>query len=105
MHWLKKRKPRRGGAFPGNARLLLLAEILVAAAAGLADAADRRLLRGLVTAPAHLDQGLHRFLEVILRLLELGRLAPDRRQRGGLRGRILGARGETVPRHSAQGVE
>src|SRR6266852_6566389 len=44
-----KKKPRRSGAF-GRQRflVLLLAEILVAGAAGLADGPDRRLLSGLI---------------------------------------------------------
>src|SRR5260221_10533950 len=51
------------------------------------------------------DQGLNRLLEVVLGLLELGRLAPDRRQGGGLYRYALGALRESVPRHPAQGVE
>src|SRR5207245_1136360 len=95
-----KRKPRRSGAFGAKRFLvLLLAEILMAGAAGLADGADRRLDGRLVAASAHRDEPLHRVLEVVLGRLELGRLAPDRRQCGGLDGRALGALGEAVPGH------
>src|SRR5215467_4443398 len=85
--------------------LLLLAEVLVAAAAGLADRADRRLLRRLVAAAAHLHEVLDRPLEVLLGLLELGRFAPDRRQRRGLYRRVLARRGEAVPGHAGERVE
>src|SRR5712664_3173992 len=95
----QKEKAPRSGAFGLQrflALVLLLAEILVAGAAGLADRADRRLLGSLVAASGNGDQGLDRLLEVVLGLLELGRLAPDRRQGGGLHGHILGALGEAV---------
>src|SRR5258706_3263402 len=104
----RKEKAPRSGAF-GLQRfpvlVLLLAEILVAGAAGLADRADRGLLSGLIAASGNGDQGLNRLLEVVLGLLELGRLAPDRRQGGGLYRYALGALRESVPRHPAQGVE
>src|SRR5215467_4385460 len=49
---LEKESPAVAGLSRGISRLLLLlAEVLVAAAAGFADAADRRLLSGLVAAP------------------------------------------------------
>src|SRR5712664_1970197 len=104
----QKEKAPRSGAF-GPQRfpvlVLLLAEILVAGAAGFADRADRRLLTGLIAASGHGDKRLDRLLEVVLGPLELGSVAPDRRQGGGFHAHVLGALGETVPRHPAQGVE
>src|SRR5258706_993745 len=104
----RKEKAPRSGAF-GLQRfpvlVLLLAEILVAGAAGLADRADRGLLSSLVAASGNGDQGLDRLLEVVLGLLELGRLAPDRRQGGGFYANVPRALGEAVPGHPAQGVE
>src|SRR6266850_4885188 len=104
----QKEKAPRSGAFGQQrflALVLLLAEILVAGAAGLADRADRGLLSGLIAASGNGDQGLNRLLEVVLGLLELGRFAPDRRQGGGFYAHVLGALGEAVPGHPAQGVE
>src|SRR5258708_34213356 len=75
--------------------LLLLAEVLVAAAAGLADRPDLRLHRAFVAAFAHRHEPGDFALQPLLGLLELGRLVPDRRQRGGLY--VLRARGEPVP--------
>src|SRR5258705_7067574 len=96
----EKQKAPRSGAF-GLQRfpvlVLLLAEILVAGAAGFADRADRGLLSGLIAASGYGYQGLNRLLEVVLGLLELRRLAPDRRQGGGLYRHALGALCESVP--------
>src|SRR5258705_12197060 len=100
----REEKAPRGGAF-GLQRIpvlvLLLAEILVAGAAGFADRADRGLLSGLIAASGNGDQGLNRLLEVVLGPLELRRLAPDRRHGCGLYGHVLGALGEDVPGHPA----
>src|SRR5690242_7495372 len=46
----QKEKPRRGGASQKHETLLFLAEVVVAAAAGLADRADLRLGGGLIAA-------------------------------------------------------
>src|SRR5882672_3582437 len=50
----KNKSPAAAGLLPSTMRLLLLPEILVAGAAGLADRADLRLHRRLVAAAAHL---------------------------------------------------
>src|SRR5215831_10667954 len=103
---LEKESPAVAGLFRASALLLLLlAEVLVAAAAGLADAADRGLLRGLVAAPGHGYERRDGLVEVVLGLLELGRLAPDRGEGGGLHRRVLARRREPVPRHAGERVE
>src|SRR5262249_44162774 len=52
----KKKAPLERGFLPERVRLLLLfAEVLGEAAAGLADAADRGLLGGFVAAAGHRD--------------------------------------------------
>src|SRR5262249_49989593 len=76
---LEKESPALSGASSDESRLLLLlAEVLTASAAGLADAADRRLLRRLVAASGHGHEGRDGLVEVLLGCLELVRLAPDR---------------------------
>src|SRR5215831_14375950 len=103
---LEKESPAVAGLSRASALLLLLlAEVLVAAAAGLADAANRCLLRGLVAAPGHGHEGRDGLVEVVLGLLELLRLAPDRGQRSGLHRRFLARRREAVPGHAGQRVE
>src|SRR3989449_3376606 len=79
--------------------LLLLAEVVVAVAAGLADSPDLRLHRAFVAAFAHGHEPGDFALQPLLGLLELGRLAPDCGQSGGLYSHLLGARVETGPRH------
>src|SRR5947207_14830950 len=79
--------------------LLLLAEVIVAVAAGLADRPDLRLHRAFVPAFAHGREPGHFALQPLLRLLELGRLLPASGQNAGLHRHILGARVEAVPRH------
>src|SRR5438034_11823434 len=79
--------------------LLLLAEVLVAVAARLADGPDLRLHRAFVAAFAHRREPGDFALQPLLGLLELGRLVPDCGQSSGLHSHILGARVEAVPRH------
>src|SRR5436309_14626376 len=86
-------------------RLLLLAEVVVAVAAGLADSPDLRLHRAFVAAFAQGHEPGDFALQPLLGLLELGRLAPDCGQSGGLHSHILGARAETAPRQLAQHTE
>src|SRR5712672_2619063 len=93
-HGRNKAPPRRG--FWIAMALLLLAEILMAGAAGLANRADRGFLGSLIAAPGNGDQCLNRLLEVVLGLLELRGLAPDCRQGRGFYGHVLGALGEAV---------
>src|SRR6266571_158490 len=77
----KKRKPRRSGASSENPRSVLLAEILVAVPATcFADLGDGRPHAGFVTGFRSGHKCADRALELFLRFLELGRLAPDRRQ-------------------------
>src|SRR6266446_4967327 len=83
--------------------LLLLAEVLVAVATGLADRADLRLHRAFVAAFAHGREPGDFALQPLLGFLELGRLAPDRRQRGALH--VLRARVEAVPGHLVEHIE
>src|SRR5882762_6953837 len=83
--------------------LLLLAEILVAAAASLADSPDLRLRRALVAAFAHRHEPGDFALQPLLGFLELGRLAPDRRQRGALDAPRAGV--EAVPGHFVEHIE
>src|SRR2546426_2616578 len=85
--------------------LLLLAEVVVAVAAGLADSPDLRLHRAFVAAFAHGHEPGDFALQPLLGLLELGRLAPDCWQSGGLHQHILCAPGETVPRHLVEHIE
>src|SRR3989454_1940521 len=83
--------------------LLLLAEVVVAVAAGLADRPDLRLHRAFVAAFAHRHEPGDFALQPLLGLLELGRLVPDRRQRGALY--VLRARVEAVPGHLVEHIE
>src|SRR5712671_6302673 len=83
--------------------LALLAEIIVAAPACLAEGSDLRLHRGFVAALAHGSQLRRLVLEPLGGLLELARLFPYRGKRGALL--ALGAWIETVPRHLAQHLE
>src|SRR5436309_12375661 len=85
--------------------LLLLAEVVVAVAAGLADSPDLRLHCAFVAAFAHGHEPRDFALQPLLGLLELGRLAPDWGQSDGLHSHILGARVETVPRHLVEHIE
>src|SRR2546429_9643156 len=85
--------------------LLLLAEVVVAVAAGLADSPDLRLHRAFVAAFAHGHEPGDFALQPILGLLELGRLAPDCGQSGGLHRPVLGARVEAVPGHLVEHLE
>src|SRR5438552_12482718 len=85
--------------------LLLLAEVVVAVAAGLADSPDLRLHRAFVAAFAHGHEPGDFALQPLLGLLELGRLVPDCGQSGGLHSHIPGARVETVPRHLVEHTE
>src|SRR5712671_5571355 len=80
--------------------LTLLAEIIVAAPACLADGPDLRLHRGLIAALAHGSELRRLVLQPLGGLLELGRLLPYRRKRGALL--ALGAWIEAVPGHLAQ---
>src|SRR2546430_12643164 len=82
--------------------LLLLAEVVVAVAAGLADSPDLRLHRAFVAAFAHGHEPGDFALQPLLGLLELGRLAPDCGQSGGLYSSNLCGRGENVPKPTVQ---
>src|SRR5581483_5182047 len=98
----RKNSPATAGPFASN-RLLLLAEIVVAAAAGFADGADLRLHRALIAALAHLVELVRLVLQTARRFLELVLLLPDRGQRVALH--VLGRRIERIPRHARQVVE
>src|SRR3989442_3418126 len=82
--------------------LLLLAEVLVAVAAGLADSPDLRLHRAFVAAFAHGHEPGDFALQPLLGLLELGRLVPDCGQSGGLHSHIPCAPVANVPKHPVQ---
>src|SRR3982750_4177620 len=96
-----RRKPRRSGASSARSSLLLLfAEVLMTAAASLADRADLRLDGCFVTVLADLGQLRGFLLEVLLGLLELVGIFPYRRQGRGLDALlVLGSFGEAVPGH------
>src|SRR5690242_3280010 len=83
--------------------LKLLPEVIVAAAASLADRTDLRLHGGFVAALADLVELVRLVLEPARRFLELAGVAEHLGQRIALH--ILGARIEAVPRHAAQVVE
>src|SRR5205809_7196057 len=85
--------------------LLLLAEVVVAVAAGLADSPDLRLHCAFVAAFAHGHEPGDFALQPLLGLLELGRLVPDCGQTGGPHPHILRARAQTVPRHLLAYIE
>src|SRR3954469_4703922 len=97
----ERRKPRRSGASSARSSLLLLfAEVLMTAAASLAGRADLRLDGCFVAALADLDELRDFVLEVLLGLLELVGILPDRGQGCGLDALlVLGALGEAVPGH------
>src|SRR5258708_4878525 len=102
----KKRKPRRSGASSENPRSVLLAEILVAVpATSFADLQYCRLDARFVAGFRGGNKPANCTLELFLRLLELGRLAPDCRQGGGFYSHVLGALGEAVPGHLVQYVK
>src|SRR5438445_4182488 len=85
--------------------LLLLAEVLVAVATGLADRADLRLHRAFVAALAHGREPGDFALQPLGGLLELGWFVPDCGQSGGLHSHILRARVEAVPGHLVEHIE
>src|SRR5258706_8555748 len=99
----KSKSPAAAGRVRDINGLLLLAELLVAGAAGFAGRADLRLYRGLVAALADLGKLRCFALEVLGRFLELVGLFPDRGKRRALH--ALGVRIEAVPGHLAQGFE
>src|SRR6266571_1504018 len=107
MHHAGKGKPRRSGASSENPRSVLLTEILVAVpATSFADLRDCRLDARFVAGFGRGNKPANRALELFLRLLELGRLAPDRRQGGGFHVlQVLGAFREAVPGHLVQHIE
>src|SRR3954467_5215925 len=100
----ERRKPRRSGASSARSSLLLLfAEVLMTAAASLAGRADLRLDGCFVAALADLDELRDFVLEVLLGLLELVGIFPDRGQGCGLDALlVLGAFGKAVPGHLGQ---
>src|SRR2546428_12716162 len=85
--------------------LLLLAEVVVAVAAGLADSPDLRLHCAFVAAFAHGHEPGDFALQPLLGLLELGRLVPDCGQSGGLHSHILCAWGENLPKHLVSPIQ
>src|SRR2546426_12091842 len=84
--------------------LLLLAEVVVAVAAGLADSPDLRLHRAFVAAFAHGHEPGDFALQPLLGLLELGRLAPDCWQGRGLHRHILCGSVGTGPRQRVEHI-
>src|SRR5688500_2347353 len=93
----RRKSPAAAGPHNLDKALLLLAEIVVAAAAGLADRANLRLDGAFVTALRYLLQLLNLGGQAVGRLLELARVVEYRGQRGAFR--VLGGGIEAIPRH------
>src|SRR5512138_649463 len=99
----RKKSPATAGLAIRLKRLLLLAELLVAAAAGLADRADLRLDGTFVAPLAHFVELVRLVLQTADRFLDAGRIGEDLRLRGALHAFRAGI--EAVPGHAAQVVE
>src|SRR5687767_10594729 len=91
-----KAPPRRG--FAERARLLPLAEVVMAGGTGLVDGEDLRLDRGLVAFARDLRKLGDLGYEAVLGVLPLGRVAERGGQRPALQ--VLRRRREAVPRHA-----
>src|SRR3989442_12816351 len=85
--------------------LLLLAEVVVAVAAGLADSPDLRLHRAFVAAFAHGHEPGDFALQPLLGLLELGPLVPHCGQSGGPYKPTPWGRGAGLTKHPFQHIQ